>query len=239
MAHILQILLHVEHDDKSNDKSLNFDTVCCSWPSYPPRRRHRRRLVSIPAKPLYARVCLNGRRARYDMHITQHRAHRDCNSTLRKISDVRARRAGGPFYIDACSSRSTPKPRPLQPTERPNITFHTTPCPNVYAKWYCLNDATCFAIEIGESVLYNCEQALLNACVYTHNPQAALQVTYLFNARARISFGSLSRSPVPVPPPCESRAAVRRGRKYFKNSYRTPENRPLQLHGHNDVWKTL
>ncbi|XP_060839702.1 pro-neuregulin-3, membrane-bound isoform-like isoform X1 [Rhopalosiphum padi] len=57
----------------------------------------------------------------------------------------------------ACSSRSTPKPRPLQPTERPNITFHTTPCPNVYAKWYCLNDATCFAIEIGESVLYNCE----------------------------------------------------------------------------------
>jgi len=86
---------------------------------------------------------------------------------------------------------------------------------------------------------YVYRQALLNACVYTHNPQAALQVTYLFNARARISFGSLSRSPVPVPPPCESRAAVRRGRKYFKNSYRTPENRPLQLHGHNDVWKTL
>jgi len=28
MAHILQILLHVEHDDKSNDKSLNFYTVC-------------------------------------------------------------------------------------------------------------------------------------------------------------------------------------------------------------------
>lgn len=62
---------------------------------------------------------------------------------------------------DACSSRSTPKPRPLQPTERPNITFHTTPCPTVYARWYCLNDATCFAIEIGESVLYNCEWVIL------------------------------------------------------------------------------
>jgi len=72
-------------------------------------------------------------------------------------------------------------------------------------------------------------QALLNACVYTHNPQAALRVTYLFNARARISFGPLSRTRVPVPPPCESRAAVRRGRKYFKNSCRTPKNRPLQL----------
>jgi len=57
----------------------------------------------------------------------------------------------------ACSSRSTPKPRPLQPTARPNVTFHTYPCPPVYAKWYCLNDATCFAIKIGESLLYNCE----------------------------------------------------------------------------------
>ncbi|XP_025412347.1 uncharacterized protein LOC112684855 isoform X2 [Sipha flava] len=57
----------------------------------------------------------------------------------------------------ACSSRSTPKPRPLQPTARPNITFHTYPCPSVYAKWYCLNEATCFAIKIGESLLYNCE----------------------------------------------------------------------------------
>lgn len=89
------------------------------------------------------------------------------------------------------------------------------------------------------TLLYIYRQALLNAFVYTHNPRAALRVTYLFNARARISFGSLSRSPVPVPPPCESRAAVRRGRKYFKNSYRTPENRPLQLHGLGDVWKTL
>ncbi|XP_050536850.1 pro-neuregulin-3, membrane-bound isoform-like isoform X1 [Daktulosphaira vitifoliae] len=57
----------------------------------------------------------------------------------------------------ACSSRSTPKPRPLQPTARPNVTFHTYPCPPVYATWYCLNDATCFAIKIGESLLYNCE----------------------------------------------------------------------------------
>jgi hypothetical protein len=61
------------------------------------------------------------------------------------------------FVTDACSSRSTPKPRPLQPTARPNITFHTYPCPSVYAKWYCLNEATCFAIKIGESLLYNCE----------------------------------------------------------------------------------
>lgn len=37
-------------------------------------------------------------------------------------------------------------------------------------------------------------QALLNACVYSHNPRAALRVTYLFNAQARISFGPLSLS---------------------------------------------
>lgn len=79
-------------------------------------------------------------------------------------------------------------------------------------------------------------RALLNACVYTHNPRAALRVTYLFNARARISFGPLSRSPARARTAIATavrvaRAAVRRGRKYFKNSdLTTPENRrPLQL----------
>ncbi|KAJ9580179.1 hypothetical protein L9F63_004162, partial [Diploptera punctata] len=59
----------------------------------------------------------------------------------------------------ACSSRSTPKPRPPSPTARPNITFHTYACPPAYAKWYCLNGATCFTVKIGESLLYNCECA--------------------------------------------------------------------------------
>nr|CAD7440535.1 unnamed protein product [Timema bartmani] len=58
---------------------------------------------------------------------------------------------------EACSSRSTPKPRPPSPTARPNITFHTYACPPAYAKWYCLNEATCFTVKIGESLLYNCE----------------------------------------------------------------------------------
>ncbi|PSN34839.1 hypothetical protein C0J52_24379 [Blattella germanica] len=58
---------------------------------------------------------------------------------------------------EACSSRSTPKPRPPSPTARPNITFHTYACPPAYAKWYCLNGATCFTVKIGESLLYNCE----------------------------------------------------------------------------------
>ncbi|XP_055594891.1 uncharacterized protein LOC129745659 [Uranotaenia lowii] len=60
---------------------------------------------------------------------------------------------------DACSSRTTPKPRPPSPTPRPNITFHTYKCPPAYAAWYCLNDATCFTVKIGDSLLYNCECA--------------------------------------------------------------------------------
>ncbi|XP_063217195.1 uncharacterized protein LOC134527985 [Bacillus rossius redtenbacheri] len=58
---------------------------------------------------------------------------------------------------EACSSRSTPKPRPPPPTARPNVTFHTYACPPKYAEWYCLNGATCFTVKIGESLLYNCE----------------------------------------------------------------------------------
>ncbi|GFQ76747.1 protein spitz [Trichonephila clavata] len=62
--------------------------------------------------------------------------------------------------VGACSSRSTPRPRPPPtPTMRPNITFQTYACPEAYAKWYCLNGATCFSVKIGESILYNCECA--------------------------------------------------------------------------------
>ncbi|XP_023014457.1 uncharacterized protein isoform X2 [Leptinotarsa decemlineata] len=61
--------------------------------------------------------------------------------------------------VDACSSRTTPKPRPPVPTPRPNITFHTYECPPAYAAWYCLNGATCFTVKIGDSLLYNCECA--------------------------------------------------------------------------------
>ncbi|XP_033217034.1 uncharacterized protein LOC117172873 [Belonocnema kinseyi] len=57
---------------------------------------------------------------------------------------------------DACSSRSTPKPRPPTVTQRPNITFHMYTCPPDYAQWYCLNGATCFTVKIVESLLYNC-----------------------------------------------------------------------------------
>jgi len=60
---------------------------------------------------------------------------------------------------DACSARSTPKPRPPLPEIRPNITFQTFQCPEAYAKWYCLNGATCFFVRIGESIIYNCECA--------------------------------------------------------------------------------
>ncbi|KAJ8946754.1 hypothetical protein NQ318_002584 [Aromia moschata] len=67
-------------------------------------------------------------------------------------------------YVDACSSRTTPKPRPPAPTPRPNITFHTYECPPAYAAWYCLNGATCFTVKIGDSLLYNCDSgAILNA----------------------------------------------------------------------------
>ena len=62
-----------------------------------------------------------------------------------------------PPFSDACSSRSTPKPRPPSPTMRPNITFQTYACPPAYAAWYCLNGATCFTVKIGISILYNCE----------------------------------------------------------------------------------
>ncbi|CAH1179398.1 unnamed protein product [Phaedon cochleariae] len=61
--------------------------------------------------------------------------------------------------VDACSSRTTPKPRPPAPTPRPNITFHTYECPPTYAAYYCLNGATCFTVKIGDSLMYNCECA--------------------------------------------------------------------------------
>lgn len=61
---------------------------------------------------------------------------------------------------EACSSRTTPKPRPSPtPSPRPNITFHTYKCPPAYAAWYCLNEATCFTVKIGDEILYNCECA--------------------------------------------------------------------------------
>ncbi|XP_030572481.1 protein spitz [Drosophila novamexicana] len=75
----------------------------------------------------------------------------------------------------ACSSRAISKPRPeatattppapdnviaLSTTARPNITFPIFSCPPTYAAWYCLNDATCFTVEIHNEILYNCECAL-------------------------------------------------------------------------------
>ncbi|XP_067620233.1 protein spitz isoform X1 [Eurosta solidaginis] len=44
-------------------------------------------------------------------------------------------------------------------TPRPNITFPTYKCPVNYDAWYCLNDATCFSVKLGDSVMYNCECA--------------------------------------------------------------------------------
>lgn len=65
-----------------------------------------------------------------------------------------------------CSSRTLPKPRPTtsiptstMSTPRPNITFPIFNCPPTYAAWYCLNDATCFTVEIHNEILYNCECA--------------------------------------------------------------------------------
>jgi len=58
--------------------------------------------------------------------------------------------------VEGCSSRSTPKPRPVS-TPRPNVTFHTYPCPPNFTTWYCLNGGTCFTINVGETPLYNCE----------------------------------------------------------------------------------
>ncbi|XP_030376848.1 protein spitz [Scaptodrosophila lebanonensis] len=87
----------------------------------------------------------------------------------------------------ACSSRTVPKARPsisssmsgtlLPPTQapsiisttttvrtttttpRPNITFPTYKCPETFDAWYCLNDAHCFAVKIGELPVYSCECA--------------------------------------------------------------------------------
>lgn len=60
---------------------------------------------------------------------------------------------------EACSSRSTPKPRPPSLSTRPNITFPTYECPKEYQSYYCLNGATCFTVKIEEDVIYNCECA--------------------------------------------------------------------------------
>lgn len=88
-------------------------------------------------------------------------------------------------FSKACSSRSLPKPRPINAptttkapttttqrstttttststttTPRPNITFPTFKCPANYDAWYCLNEATCFTVKIGDSIMYNCECAI-------------------------------------------------------------------------------
>ncbi|KAH8266651.1 hypothetical protein KR018_006761 [Drosophila ironensis] len=90
-------------------------------------------------------------------------------------------------HIEACSSRPAPKPRPsisssmsgtaLPPTQapmtttttvrttttttaRPNITFSTYKCPETFDAWYCLNDAHCFAVKIGDLPVYSCECAV-------------------------------------------------------------------------------
>ncbi|BFF93738.1 protein spitz [Drosophila madeirensis] len=90
-----------------------------------------------------------------------------------------------PAFIEACSSRTVPKPRPsisssmsgtaLPPTQppattttvrtttttpRPNITFPTYKCPETFDAWYCLNDAHCFAVKIGDLPVYSCECAI-------------------------------------------------------------------------------
>ncbi|XP_030561770.1 protein spitz [Drosophila novamexicana] len=97
---------------------------------------------------------------------------------------------GCPAIIEACSSRTVPKPRPsissssmsgiaLPPTQapsttsttmrttttttttaRPNITFPTYKCPENFDAWYCLNDAHCFAVKIAELPVYSCECAI-------------------------------------------------------------------------------
>lgn len=97
---------------------------------------------------------------------------------------------GCPVIIEACSSRTVPKPRPsisssmssgtaLPPTQappiattttmrtttttttaRPNITFPTYKCPENFDAWYCLNDAHCFAVKIAEQPVYSCECAI-------------------------------------------------------------------------------
>lgn len=73
--------------------------------------------------------------------------------------------------VDACNSRTVPRPRTTQAppkistttstttttTSRPKIEHQIYQCPDVYAKWYCLNGATCFAVKISEEFIYNCE----------------------------------------------------------------------------------
>ncbi|XP_037933746.1 protein spitz [Teleopsis dalmanni] len=85
------------------------------------------------------------------MHIKTLRALLLCSALLGCIS-----------LATACSSRAIPKPRPTlaaMTTPRPNISFPIFNCPPTYDAWYCLNDATCFTVEIHNEILYNCECA--------------------------------------------------------------------------------
>lgn len=47
------------------------------------------------------------------------------------------------------------EPHELAPKSSKSETS-TSECPETFAKWYCLNGATCFAVKIKESSLYNC-----------------------------------------------------------------------------------
>ena len=44
-------------------------------------------------------------------------------------------------------------------------------CPSAYQKWYCLNEATCFAVKIGDTILYNCK--------YVHLTDYIIQFIYI------------------------------------------------------------
>ncbi|KAE8751128.1 hypothetical protein FOCC_FOCC002212 [Frankliniella occidentalis] len=62
---------------------------------------------------------------------------------------------------EACSSRlrnrNRPPPTPYPATTlRPSVTYDIFECPPLLEQVFCLNNATCFAIKVGDVLEYNC-----------------------------------------------------------------------------------
>lgn len=64
-------------------------------------------------------------------------------------------------FSEACSSRLRNRNRPpfhppISTTLRPTVVFDVFECPPLIEQVFCLNNASCFAIKVGEIVEYNC-----------------------------------------------------------------------------------
>lgn len=60
------------------------------------------------------------------------------------------------FNFRRLRTTTTAPPTTTTSSPRPNITFQTYDCPEMYAQWYCLT-GKCFGVKFGAEITYACE----------------------------------------------------------------------------------